>query len=233
MGTLKIVATPIGNMQDISLRAGRELLTAEIIACEDTRKTGILLKEIANVFSGYQEVRKPKLISYYDQTEQEKTPEIVTLLKNGKDIVLVSDAGTPTISDPGFKLIRQCIEEGIGVRTIPGPTASVAALSISGLPTDRFFFVGYPPKKDGNRSEWWEELKKAKDTMRTTIILYEAPHRIRQTLDEMIGVFGETEHIVIVRELTKIYEEVLRKSLKDMKKHFEEVEPKGEFVILL
>lgn len=233
MGILYIVATPIGNISDISLRAARTLLTAEIIACEDTRKTGILLKEIAKLFSGYTEHAKPKLLSYYDQTEMQKTPEIVELLLAEKDIVLVSDAGTPTISDPGFKLVRECIAQGIEVKAIPGSSAAVAALSVSGLPTDRFFFVGYPPKKDGHRQEFWIDLKKAKEELKTTLILYEAPHRIIQTIDEMIEVFGKDCHVVFARELTKIYEETVRGQLEAVKQHFTKNEPKGEFVVLV
>lgn len=233
MGILYIVATPIGNISDISLRAARTLLTAEIIACEDTRKTGILLKEIAKLFSGYNEVVKPRLLSYYDQTELQKIPEILELLSVGKDIVLVSDAGTPTISDPGFKLVRECIAKGVEVKTIPGPSAVIAALSVSGLPTDRFLYVGYPPKKEGHRLSFWKELQKAKEDLQTTLILYEAPHRISQTIDEMIEVFGKDQYVVFARELTKIYEETQRGSLEEIKKHFETAEPKGEFVILL
>lgn len=233
MGILYVVATPIGNISDISLRAARTLLTADVIACEDTRKTGILLKEIEKLFSGYTERVKPKLLSYYDQTELQKAPEIIELLLAGKDVVLVSDAGTPTISDPGFKLIRECVAKGIEVKAIPGPSAAITALSVSGLPTDRFFFVGYPPKKDGHRMEFWNELKKAKEELKTTLILYEAPHRIIQMIDEMIGVFGKDHYVVFARELTKIYEETLRGSLEEILQHFAKTEPKGEFVILL
>ncbi len=233
MGTLSVVATPIGNISDISLRAARTLLTAEIIACEDTRKTGILLKEIAKLLSGYQETKKPRLLSYYDQTELQKIPEIIELLKAGKDVALVSDAGTPTISDPGFKLVRACAKEGIRIVAIPGPSAAIAALSISGLPTDRFLFVGYPPKKDSHRQTFWKELLQAKTDMRTTIILYEAPHRIRETLSEMMQVFGNDQYIVVAREITKIYEETLRGSLDMLYKHFASIEPKGEFVVLV
>lgn len=231
-GTLFIVATPIGNLQDISLRAARTLLTAEVIACEDTRKTGILLKEIAKLFSGYQETVRPHLLSYYDQTELQKMPEILELLENGKDVVLVSDAGTPTISDPGFKLVRECAAKGIRIVAVPGPSATIAALSVSGLPTDRFFFVGYPPKKDSHRATFWKELQQAKQDMRTTIVLYEAPHRIKEMLDEMSSVFGKDQYVVLARELTKIYEETLRGSVEELRDHFAKTEPKGEFVIL-
>lgn len=233
MGNLYVVATPIGNIQDISLRAARTLLTAEIIACEDTRKTGVLLSEIAKLFSGYEEKTKPYLISYYDQKELQRIPEILALLKGGKDVALVSDAGTPTISDPGFKLVRECIRSGITIKTIPGPSAVVAALSIAGLATDRFLFVGYPPKKDSHRQEFWETLKKAKEDLKTTIIFYEAPHRIQKTIDEMTDIFGAEQHLVFARELTKIYEETLRGTLQEMKEHFATHEPRGEFVGLL
>lgn len=233
MGTLYIVATPIGNISDISLRAARTLLTAEIIACEDTRKTGILLKEIAKLFNGYTETVKPYLISYYDQTEIVRMPEIIELLEAGKDVVLVSDAGTPTISDPGFKLVREAVARNIVVKTIPGPSAVIAALSVSGLPTDRFLFVGYPPKKDSNRQKFWRELKKAKEELKTTLILYEAPHRVLQTLQEMIELLGPDYYAVFARELTKIYEETRRGSLQELYNHFSSVEPRGEFVVLL
>ncbi len=232
MGTLYVVATPIGNISDISLRAARTLLTAEVIVCEDTRKTGILLKEVAKLFSGYQETVKPHLFSYYDQTEVQKMPEILELLEHGKDVVLVSDAGTPTISDPGFKLVRECAAKGIRIVAIPGPSAAVAALSVSGLPTDRFFFVGYPPKKDNHRMAFWQELQNAKQDMHTTIIFYEAPHRIQKTLEEMSSIFGKDQYVVLSRELTKLYEETLRGSLEKLIAHFAKIEPRGEFVVL-
>ncbi len=229
-GTLLIVATPIGNLQDISLRAARTLLTAKIIACEDTRRTGILLKEISKLFSGYQEEIKPRLLSFYDQVEMQKIPEIIEILKTGTDVVLVSDAGTPGISDPGFKLIRACIAAGIRVESLPGPSSVITALVVSGLPTDKFFFVGYPPKKEGHRKEFWKSLKNV--DMKTTVILFEAPHRILGTIEEMTEVFGEEKEVVFARELTKIYEEVLHLTLDKAKQHFTKTPPKGEFVIL-
>lgn len=232
MGTLLIVSTPIGNLQDISLRAARTLLTARIIACEDTRRTGILLKEITKLFSGYQEDVKPRLISYYDQVEMQKIPEILEILKTGTDVVLVSDAGTPGISDPGFKLIRECIIRGIKVEAIPGPSSIITALVVSGLPTDKFFFVGYPPKKEGHRKAYWQSLKKSDEIMKSTIIFFEAPHRVIGTIEEMIEVWGEEKDIVFARELTKMYEEVLPFTLKEALHHFTSNPPKGEFVIL-
>lgn len=231
--TLQIVATPIGNIQDITFRAAKALLTANIIACEDTRKTSLLLREITKLFTGYKNEHKPKLISFYDEVESQKIPQIIEILQAGSDIILVSDAGTPTISDPGFKLVRACIAQGIKMQTIPGPSAVIAALSISGLPTDRFFFFGYPPKKDGHRMEFWKELLKVKQELHTTIVFYEAPHRVQETIDEMIEVFGKDTFLAIARELTKVYEELLRGTLEDLRQHFEKTEPKGEFVFLL
>ncbi len=232
-GTLLIVATPIGNLQDISLRAARTLLTAQVIACEDTRRTGILLKEIAKLFSGYQEAIKPRLLSYYDQVETQKTPEIIEILKTGTDVVLVSDAGTPGISDPGFKLVRECIAQGIKVESFPGPSSVITALVVSGLPTDKFFFLGYPPKKEGHRQAFWKSLVQIGETVKTTLIFFEAPHRIVGTIDEMTEVFGKEKEVVFARELTKVYEEVLHTTLEKAKDHFTKHSPKGEFVVLL
>lgn len=232
MGTLSIVATPIGNMQDISLHAIQTLLTADVIACEDTRRAGLLLQKIREMVPGFPEDKKPRLISFYDQVEVEKTPEIVAALKDGLHIALISDAGTPTVSDPGFKLIRACVKEGLKIQSIPGPSAVIVALTLSGLPTDKFFFVGYPPKKEGHRKEFYESLKGLKGSLKTTIIMYEAPHRMKGTLEEFGDIFGKDKEIVIARELTKIYEEVLRDTVENLQKHFTKKEPKGEFVIL-
>lgn len=231
-GTLSIVATPIGNMQDISLRAIKTLLTADIIACEDTRRAGLLLQKIREMVPGFPEDKKPRLLSFYDQVEVEKTPEIISLLKQGLNISLISDAGTPTVSDPGFKLIRECIKEGMHIESIPGPSAAIVGLTVSGLPTDKFFFVGYPPKKEGHRKEFYKSLKTLQGQLKTTVIMYEAPHRIQGTLEEFGEIFGENMQLVVARELTKVYEEVLRDSVKNLQKHFAKKEPKGEFVIL-
>lgn len=233
MGTLHIVATPIGNLQDISLRAARTLLTAKVIACEDTRRTGILLQEITKLFTGYQEREKPRLISFYDEVEKQKIPEIIEILKSGSDVVLVSDAGTPAVSDPGFKLIRECIAQGISVECIPGPSSVIVSLVVSGLPTDKFFFLGYPPKKEGHRMEFWKKIQEIESIQKTTVIFFEAPHRIIKTLEELLQIFGKEKEIVVARELTKIHEEVLRGSIEKLKKHFETTEPRGEFVVLL
>lgn len=152
MGTLYLVPTPIGNLADITLRSLKILFEVDIIACEDTRRTGSLLEKLLTEFSSNPEdKRKPKLLSYYDQVELQRIPEIISLLKAGMDIALVSDAGTPAISDPGFKLVRECIKEGLKIESLPGASSVLTALTVSGLPTDKFLFVGYPPHKPGHR----------------------------------------------------------------------------------
>ncbi len=225
MGNLFIVSTPIGNMQDITLRAIEVLRQVEIIACEDTRKTGLLLQNILK------EGKKPRLISYYEQNELLRIPEIISALKDGIDIALVSDAGAPTISDPGFKLVRECIREGIDVVSIPGPSAVISALVSSGLPTDKFLFLGYPPRKPGHRKSLFNNVKSASALVKSTIIFFEAPHKILRTLEELKEVFGDID-IVIARELTKIHEEIRREKISESILYFSKVTPKGEFVIL-
>ncbi|RJQ35716.1 16S rRNA (cytidine(1402)-2'-O)-methyltransferase [Candidatus Microgenomates bacterium] len=238
MGTLYLVATPIGNLQDITLRAIEILRKVEAVACEDTRKTGMLLKILQintnttnTTNSSIEIAKKPFLISYYEQNEFKRISEIINFLKNGKDLALVSDAGTPTVSDPGFKLVRECIKEGIKVESIPGPSSVISALVVSGLPTDKFLFVGYPPKKPGNREKFFQSINSAIQVIKTTVILFEAPHKLKKTLDEIKEIFGDMD-IVICRELTKIHEEVRREKISESIAHFEKVNPKGEFVIL-
>ncbi len=232
MGILYIVATPIGNMQDITLRAINILQNVDAIACEDTRKTGLLLSRILPIHTNTTNnpIRKPRLVSYYEQNELQRIPEVINALKDGLNIALVSDAGTPTISDPGFKLVREVIREGIKVESIPGPSSVITALSVSGLPTDKFLFIGYPPKKPGHRKTLFENLNKL--PIKTTIILFEGPHHIVRTLEGIKEVFGDID-IVICRELTKIYEEIRREKISASIDHFTKTTPKGEFVILL
>lgn len=238
MGTLYVVATPIGNLRDITLRAVEILTSVPLIACEDTRRTGNLITNfqyfeklkpsIASVGEG-ELPKKPRLISYYEQNELARIPEIMAFLKNGLDVALVSDAGTPTISDPGFKLVRLCIQEGIRVESIPGPSSVISALVSSGLPTDKFFFVGYPPKKEGHRKNFFTDLSKI--SVKTTLIFFEAPHRLVKTLGELQEVFGDLQ-IVVARELTKMHEEIRREKISESIVHFQKTVPKGEFVIL-
>ena len=223
MGTLFIVSTPIGNLKDLTIRASEILSNVEYIACEDTRRTGTLLIQLPNV------VRKAHLISYYEQNEIQRIPQIIGILKNGIDVALISDAGTPTISDPGFKLVRQSIVEGIKVESIPGPSSVLTALTVSGLPTDKFLFIGYLPRKEGHRKTLLEDIKN--QTVKATIIMFEAPHRLVKTLTEMQEMFGDID-IVVCRELTKLHEEVRREKISQAIEYFAKVTPKGEFVIL-
>jgi len=231
MGILYIVSTPIGNLQDISLRAINILQNADVIACEDTRKTGILLNEIRKINKSGDNPNRPQLISYYEQNEFRRIPEIINILKNNKKVALVSDAGTPLISDPGFKLVRECIAQEIKVESIPGPSSLISALVISGLPTDKFFFTGYLPKKEGHRIKMLKTILQMNSLVSSTIIIYESPHKLLRTLSEMKNVFGDIG-IVIARELTKIYEETKRDNISSLIDHFSKASPKGEFVIL-
>ena len=214
-----LVSTPIGNLKDITLRAIEVLSSVEIIACEDTRKTGLLLEklEIKN---------KPQLLSYYEENEQGRIPQIINFLKEGQSVALVSNAGTPTISDPGYKLVRECINENILVESIPGSSSVLTALTVSGLPTDKFLFLGFLPKKEGKRKTIFESLPQ-----KTTIIFFESPFRLLKTLKELKKLLGDI-NVVICRELTKVFEEIRREKIQASIKHFLEVKPKGEFVIL-
>ena len=226
-GTLFVVATPIGNLQDITTRAIKTLMSVDAIAAEDTRKTGLLLQNIMALNNPI----RPRLISYYEQNEMQRIPEIINALKNGLNIALVSDAGTPTISDPGFKLVREAIKEGIRVESIPGPSSVISSLVSSGLPTDKFLFVGYPPRKPGHRKKLFENIASMIRIIKTTVILFEGPHHILRTLGEMKEVFGDID-VVICRELTKVYEEIRREKISASIDHFSKTNPKGELVIL-
>lgn len=236
MGTLYIVATPIGNLEDITIRAIKVLLTVDGIACEDTRRTGLLLRHLRDVYHGLvhdtpKQGANQRLVSYFEQNEDRRIPEIITALKNGLDIALVSDAGTPAISDPGFRLIRECLRESITVVSIPGPSSVISALVASGLPTDKFLFLGYPPHKGGKRMQLYKSLQKSLVEVKTTVILFEAPHKLIKTLEELREVLGDIE-ITLARELTKVHEDIQSKKLSSWKEHFVKTPPKGEFVLL-
>lgn len=219
MGTLLIVATPIGNLKDITLRAIETLKVVDYILCEDTRVTGRLLHHL--------EIDKPmKMIN--DFSEEKMISQIIPDLTNGKNVALVSDAGTPLISDPGFKLVREAIRIGIKVESIPGPTAAISALTVSGLATDKFMFVGYLSKKDGKRKSTLVYLKKINEIVKTTFIIYESPFRVLKTLEAIKEVFGDIE-VVVCRELTKIHEEVKRGNISAVQP---DLKLKGEFVIV-
>ena len=221
MGKLYLVSTPIGNLEDITLRAKRILEEVEIIACEDTRKTGLLLTRL--------NIPRKQLLSYYEENELQRIPEIIQLLKEGKNVALVSNAGTPTISDPGFKLVRECLNQGIEVEAIPGPSAVLSALISSGLPTDKFLFLGYLPKKQGKRQELLKNCKLL--TVHCSLIFFESPYRLIETLEVLKETFGDIQ-IVICRELTKIHEEIRREKISKSLEHFQKVKPQGEFTIL-
>ncbi|MGE5172864.1 MAG: 16S rRNA (cytidine(1402)-2'-O)-methyltransferase [Betaproteobacteria bacterium] len=218
-GILYIVATPIGNLEDITLRAIRVLREVDLIAAEDTRHTRHLLDR-------YQ-IETP-LTSYHDHNKEEKAPVLVARLLEGKNVALVSDAGTPGISDPGYFLINLAVDEKIPVVPIPGATAAIAALSISGLPTDSFVFEGFLPAKHLARLKRLRELAEEK----RTIIFYEAPHKIIKTIGDMLAVFGD-RRTVITRELTKIHEETMWGLLSEILRRLREGTIKGEFTIIV
>ena len=218
-GLLYVVSTPIGNMEDITLRALRILKEADLIAAEDTRRTGLLLK--------YHHIHKP-LTSYFEGNEQTKKDFLLARLKEGQRIALVSDAGTPGISDPGFRLIQAAIQEGIPVIPIPGPSAVITALSISGLPTDAFFFEGFLPHKSKKRRDLLKQLEEVKETL----VFYESPYRISGTLKEVLEILGDRE-MVLTRELTKSYEEVFRGKVSQILEQLGNQKPKGEITLVL
>ena len=236
MGVLYLVSTPIGNREDITLRAIRVLFSVDLIACEDTRKTRNLLEFYE---ANYKELL-PKslidkknyknLISFYEENEEKRIPFLLDLLKSGKTVGLVSSSGTPTLSDPGFKLVRECLGQNIKVESIPGPSSILAALTTSGLPTDKFFFLGFLPKKQGKRLRWLKNLAKTYQYISFTTVFFESPYRLTKTLNDLKDVFGDIE-IVISRELTKIYEEIRKDKISNLLNHFQNTKPKGEFVL--
>jgi 16S rRNA (cytidine1402-2'-O)-methyltransferase len=216
MSTLYIVGTPIGNLEDITLRALRVLKDVHLIAAEDTRKAGVLLQ--------HYDISTP-VTSYFEANERRKLAEILAALESG-DVALISEAGMPGISDPGYPLIREAIDRGVSVVAVPGPSAQTAALVISGLPTDQFHFVGFLPRK--NPDAMLERLA----SVGATLIFYEAPHRIAQTLEAMHRVLGN-RRIAICRELTKLYEETWRGDLVEALAWIEMRVPKGEFTLVV
>ncbi len=216
---LFIVSTPIGNMDDITLRAISTLKSVDFIAAEDTRRTGMLLKRhnISN-----------KLTSYNDKNKKHKSEELISLLRQGQNIALVSDAGTPGINDPGFYLVRECLRAGIEISPIPGANAAISALVCSGLPTDRFSFDGFVPKKPGKRQELIEQIKGKKETA----ICYESPFRIQKTLEAMQQIIP-SHTIVVARELTKLHEQFIRGRPEEILTHTQKNKLKGEIVLLI
>lgn len=219
-GILYIVGTPIGNLEDMSFRAVKILQSVDLIAAEDTRHTGRLLQHF--------QVTAPQ-ISYHDHNRNSRIPELLEKLNQGKAIALVTDAGMPGISDPGYELVKACIEAGITVVPIPGASAVITALSAAGLPTDRFVFEGFLPAKGKERKERLDFL-----TSETrTIIFYEAPHRLRQTLQNLGEVLGTEREIVLARELTKLHEEFWRGDIGEAIAHYTERQPQGEYTLVV
>lgn len=217
-GALYVVSTPIGNLDDITLRAIKILGGVDLIAAEDTRKTKFLLEHLS--------IAKP-LVSYYSYNEARRVPELVGKLKQGKSVAVVTDAGTPGISDPAFFLISAAIENNISVIAIPGASAALAALVASGLPTDRFVFEGFLPVKKGRKTKF-EELKNET----RTIIMYESPFRVERTLADIVEHFGD-RRVVVARELTKKFEEIVRGTSSEVLRHIKKSSLKGEFVIVV
>lgn len=218
-GTLYLCPTPIGNLEDITLRALRVLKEADIIAAEDTRVTRKLLNHYDI---------KASLVSYHEHNKRDKGPEIISMLQEGKSIALVTDAGTPGISDPGEDLVRLAVETGIAVVPLPGAAAAVCALTASGLSTERFVFEGFLPRKKKERTQRLRELS---EEIRT-IVLYEAPHRLTKALEELGLALGDRS-IVIAREMTKIHEEFFRGTIPDAAAHFTSTPPRGELVLVI
>ena len=218
-GKLYIIPTPVGNLEDMTFRAIRLLKEVNLILAEDTRTTGILLKhfEIEN-----------KMQSYHKFNEHKAVERIVEMLKDGQDIALVSDAGTPGISDPGFLIARECAKEGVTVECLPGATALIPALVASGIPSDKFCFEGFLPQKKGRQTR----LKFLAEESRT-IVLYESPHRVKKTLEQLAEYLGEDRYAASCREISKKFENIQRGTLKELISYFEANEPRGEFVLVV
>lgn len=218
---ISLVATPIGNLGDIGHRAVETLANASLIACEDTRRTGQLLKHLG--------IGHRPFVVVNDHTEREAVERVIDAAQRGERVALVSDAGMPGISDPGYLVVRAAIAAGIDLEVIPGPSAVLTALVLSGLATDRFVFDGFLPRKGGERSKRLAEVSAEK----RTVVLYEAPHRVARTLADLAAACGGNRRVALARELTKLYEEVWRGTLADAVAHVAEREPRGEYVVIV
>lgn len=221
--TLTIIATPIGNLKDITLRALETLQSVEGIICEDTRVTAKLLSHF--------QLKKP-LIVLNDFNEARVFPQILERLKNRENLALVSDAGTPLISDPGYKLVRACLKEGLKVDSLPGPSAAITALTLSGLPPDKFLFLGYLPEKESHRQKVYEGIKNITFIMVITVIIFISPHKLLKTLEEILEAWGDVE-LSLANELTKMFQKVEIKKISDWLEQFKTRRPKGEYVMLI
>lgn len=218
-GTLFLVGTPIGNLGDLSARARETLARVDLVAAEDTRRARRLLDR-AGV--------RARTVSLFEGNERRRTQELLEVLRAGRDVAVVSDAGMPGLSDPGYRLVRACVEEGIDVRVVPGPSAAISALVVSGLPADRFVFEGFLPRRAGERRARLRAL--AGDPR--TIVLFESPRRLRTLLREVLAELGD-RRVAVARELTKLHEEVVRGRASEVLERFREHEPRGEVVVVL
>ncbi len=219
-GTLYVVATPIGNLSDMSYRAVETLKTVDVILAENTSETSKLLNRY--------EIKAKRLLAYRDETAAKLIPNLILDLEAGQSIALTSDSGTPLISDPGYKIVRECLLKDIQVVTVPGPSAVVAALSISGLPTDKFSFIGFLPKKGGQRKELLETFGK----LDATLVIYESPFRVLKTLTDIHSILGN-RYISVVKELTKLHETTFYGKVEELLETLPTKNLKGEFVILV
>ncbi len=219
-GKLYLVATPIGNLADLSERAVKVLSEVDFIAAEDTRNSMRLLSHL--------DIHKP-MVSYFEHNKRERGEQILERLRGGESCALITDAGTPAISDPGEDLVALCAENGVPVTSVPGAVASITALTLSGLPTGRFCFEGFLSTNKAERRERLEELK----TERRTMLFHEAPHKLKNTLDDLRKSFGDDRRIAICRELTKLNEEVLRMTLSQAVEYYETTDPRGEYVLVI
>ncbi len=220
MGVLFVVPTPVGNLEDITLRAIRLLKEAEIIYSEDTRVTKKLLSHL--------EITGKQIIPFHAHNEHKQLERSVQTVRENQCTVLVSDAGTPAISDPGFLLVRACVEAGLEVTCLPGPTAFVPALVASGFPCDRFLYEGFLPHKKGRQTKWLSYKEEER-----TIVLYESPHRIVKALEECVNFLGPDREVCVAREISKLFEQFVRGKAEDVLKHFQTTPPKGEIVLLI
>lgn len=219
---LYLVATPIGNLKDITLRALETLKEVDGIICEDSRRTSLLLF--------HYQISKPLLV-LNDFNEASTVPLILGKLKEGQNLALVSDAGTPLISDPGYKLVRECLAESIPVDSLPGPTSAAVALTLSGLPPDKFLFLGYFPEKDGRRKNLFERLPIISSQLPVTFVAFVAPFKLKKTLEGLKEVLGDIE-VVLAKELTKIHQSVKKSLVSEHLKQLEKQSPKGEYILL-
>ncbi len=220
---LTLIATPIGNLSDITLRALEALKNVDAVICEDTRRSAQLLN--------HYEIKKPLLI-LNDFNENRNLSTIIERLKQGENFALVSDAGTPLVSDPGYKLVRECIKENIEIDSLPGAVSPIVALTLSGLPPDKFMFLGYVPEKPGARLTMYESIQHIHQITPTTFIFFIAPFKLKRVLEEMQDKLSDPA-IVLARELTKIHQEVMSKTTSEWLRYYEKREPKGECILLL